>query len=134
MALIVTMDDIGLWLARAGRLAATRAFGRGLVVAMPKLMAALSVIGTAAMLWVGGSIVIHGAEELGWGWLGHHIHDWAAAAGHALPTVAAFAEWSVKALLDGIFGVALGLALIPLAGRFIGPLWSRVAASLPRRG
>ncbi|MCB2159474.1 MAG: DUF808 domain-containing protein, partial [Rhodobacteraceae bacterium] len=52
VALIVKMDDIGLFLARNARLGATRAFGRGLVVAMPRLMTALSTIGTAAMLWV----------------------------------------------------------------------------------
>ena len=85
VALIVKMDDIGLFLARNARLGATRAFGRGLVVAMPRLMTALSTIGTAAMLWVGGSIVIHGLEELGLVWLGHQIHDLAAALAAMLP-------------------------------------------------
>ena len=128
VAMIVKMDDIGLFLARRGRLSLTRAAGRGLVVGMPKLMAVLSTVGTAAMLWVGGSIIIHGLEELGWGWLGHHIHDWSAALGHAVPVAAGFAEWAAKAALDGIFGAVLGMALIPVATRAISPLWARLAA------
>jgi predicted DNA repair protein MutK len=126
VALIVKMDDIGLFMARRGRLGLTRAAGRGLVVGMPKLMALLSTVGTAAMLWVGGSIVIHGLEELGWGWLGHHIHDWAAAVAHAIPVAEGFVEWAVKATLDGLFGVGLGLLIIPLATRLVGPMLARV--------
>lgn len=125
VALIVKMDDIGLYLARKGRLGLTRALGRGLVIAMPKLMTFLSTVGTAAMLWVGGSIVIHGLEYAGLDWLGHHIHDWAAAAGHAVPAASGAVEWLAKATLDGVFGLALGIALIPVATRLVGPLWQR---------
>lgn len=128
VALIVKMDDIGLYLARRGRLGLTRASGRGLVAAMPKLMALLSTVGTAAMLWVGGSIVIHGMEVLGWGWLGHHIHDWAATLAHSAPMASGFVEWAAKATLDGILGAALGLALIPVATRAISPFWARFFA------
>jgi predicted DNA repair protein MutK len=89
---------------------------------MPVLMKILSIVGTAAMLWVGGSIVIHGLEVLGFGWLGHLIHDWAYALGHAVPAAyEGAAEWMAKATMDGIFGVALGLLLIPLATKVIGP-------------
>lgn len=127
VALIVKMDDIGLHLAANARLAATRALGRGLVLAMPKVMAFLSTVGTAAMLWVGGSIVIHGLEENGFGWLGHHIHDWAAAVGHAVPEgLTGIVEWLAKAGMDGLFGLALGMLLIPVATRVIGPLLARV--------
>lgn len=128
VALIVKMDDIGLYLARRGRMGLTRAGGRGLVAAMPKLMALLATVGTAAMLWVGGSIIIHGMEDLGWGWLGHHIHDWSAAIAHAVPLANGFVEWSAKATLDGIFGAALGLVLIPVATRLVAPLWTRLSA------
>lgn len=131
VALIVKMDDIGLFMARKGRLSLTRAAGRGLVVGMPKLMALLSTVGTAAMLWVGGSIVIHGLEELGWGWLGHHIHDWAAAVAHAVPVAEGAVEWAVKATLDGLFGVGLGLLLIPLATRLVGPMIASATGKAP---
>jgi predicted DNA repair protein MutK len=127
VALIVKADDVGLFMAANGRLGATRALGRGVVRAMPGLMKALTIIGTAAMLWVGGSIVIHGMEQLGFGWLGHHIHDAAAAAADLLPDAYhGAAEWSAKAAMDGLFGVALGLLLIPVATRFMVPAWRAV--------
>jgi uncharacterized protein len=129
VALIVKMDDLGLFMAARGRLRTTRAFGRGLVLGMPVLMSILSTVGTAAMLWVGGSIIIHGMEELGLPWLGHHIHDWAALAGHAVPAATAFVEWAVKAAIDGLLGLVLGIALIPLATRVIGPMWARLFGS-----
>ncbi|MDP3959279.1 MAG: DUF808 domain-containing protein [Pseudorhodobacter sp.] len=136
VAVIVKLDDIGLHLARVARLAATRTLGRGLVQAMPILMTVLSSIGTAAMLWVGGSIILHGSEVLGWGWLAHHIEAWAAAVGHLGPEQAlGTVEWLVTAALDGVFGVGLGLILIPLANRVVAPLWARLTgkggAALP---
>jgi uncharacterized protein len=124
VALIVKMDDIGLHMAKTGRTGAGRSFGRGLVLAMPILLTFLSIVGTLAMLWVGGSIVIHGMEVLGWDWLGHHIHDWAHAIAVASPVATGFLEWFAKAAMDGVFGVVIGLALIPLATRVIGPLWA----------
>lgn len=122
VGLIVKMDDIGLFLARRGRLGLTRGFGRGLVVAMPKVMTVLSVVGTAAMLWVGGSIVIHGMEAAGLTWLGHHIADLAQAASAMVPQAQGFADWLVKAAMDGVFGLTLGIILMPIA-KLIVPLW-----------
>ena len=123
VALIVKMDDVGLFLANRAPTPVGRGLGRGLVKFMPVLMWLLSVVGTAAMLWVGGSIIIHGLEVLGFGWLGHHIHDLAYAAGHAVPAAwAGFIEWSAKATMDGVFGVAWGLVLIPVATKVIGPV------------
>jgi predicted DNA repair protein MutK len=123
VALIVKMDDVGLYLTNNAPTPIGRGLGRGLVRFMPVLMKILSIVGTAAMLWVGGSIVIHGLEVLGFGWLGHLIHDWAYALGHAVPAAyEGAAEWMAKATMDGIFGVALGLMLIPLATKVIGPV------------
>jgi hypothetical protein len=66
VGVIVKMDDIGLHLARRpGAGAMTRRFGRMLVAAMPRVMWLLATVGTAAMLWVGGGILLHGADELG---------------------------------------------------------------------
>ncbi|NVK12792.1 MAG: DUF808 domain-containing protein [Rhodobacteraceae bacterium] len=128
VALIVKMDDVGLYLAQNAHTGFGRGLGRGLVKFMPVLMKILSVVGTAAMLWVGGSIIIHGLEVLGFGWLGHHIHDWAYAVGHAVPAAwEGFAEWSAKAAMDGVFGVAWGLVLIPLATKVIGPVIAAVS-------
>ncbi|UWR41698.1 DUF808 domain-containing protein [Phaeobacter inhibens] len=128
VAVIVKMDDVGLYLAGNAPTPIGRGLGRGLVKFMPVLMWILSVVGTAAMLWVGGSIIIHGLEVLGFGWLGHHIHDWAYAVGHAVPVAwTGFAEWSAKATMDGVFGLAWGLVLIPLATKIVGPVLATVS-------
>ena len=132
VALIVKADDAGLVMARAGRLRTTRALGRGIVAGMPGFLVVLTWVGTAAMLWVGGSIIVHGLEQLGFGWLGHHIHDWAAAVGHMVPAqFVGAAEWFAKAAMDGVFGFVLGLALIPVAKTVITPVWQSIARLWP---
>lgn len=126
VAVIVKADDLGLLMASRGRFQATRVVGRWIVKIMPAFMLWLTIIGTAAMLWVGGSIIIHGMEELGFGWLGHHIHDWSAALGHLVPSAGGIIEWSATALMDGIFGVALGAAIIPVVSKVIAPIWAKL--------
>ena len=125
VGLIVKMDDIGLFFARRGKLGLTRSFGRGLVAGMPKLLTFLSTVGTLAMLWVGGSIIIHGMDVLGMHEPYGTIHHWAVAAAAAIPAAAGFVEWAVTAFFDGVLGLILGIALIPLATRVIGPLMAR---------
>ena len=122
VALIVKMDDVGLHMAATGRTGAGRALGRGLVRGMPKLMSALSLIGTAAMLWVGGNIVTHGLEVTHlWTWPYETIHHLADATAAAIGTAQGFVAWAVTAFFDGMFGLILGVALIPVATRVIGP-------------
>lgn len=106
VALIVKMDDIGLHLAER-RPAAVRAIGRGLVMGMPVLMQALSTIGTAAMIWVGGGILVHGFDELGWHMPESLIHH----ATEAVHGAGAFASWVVTATGSGIFGLLIGGAI-----------------------
>jgi len=135
VALIVKMDDVGLFMSTRGRLGATRAVGRGLVLGMPGFLAILSTIGTAAMLWVGGSIILHGADVLGWGWLYDQIHHIAVAVAHLVPAnLTGFVEWGVTAFFDGVFGLLLGLLLIPVATRVIGPLVAGLTARRSRAG
>ncbi len=125
VALIVKMDDVGLHMARTGRTAAGRALGRGLVVGMPKVMALLSVVGTAAMLWVGGNIVLHGLEVTHlWTWPYDTIHHLAEVAAEAVGRAQGFVSWAVTAFFDGLFGLALGMLLIPVGTRIVGPLWT----------
>ena len=126
VALIVKMDDIGLHMAANRKTAAARAFGRGLVVAMPKLMSLLSTVGTLAMLWVGGSIVIHGMDVLGLHEPYGSIHHLAELAAHALPQAAGFVQWAVTAACDGVLGLGLGMLLVPVVTRVISPLWARL--------
>lgn len=121
VALLVKMDDAGLKLSQIGKLQLTRSFGRGMVRAMPGFMKAIAAIGTAAMLWVGGNIIVHGLEVLGWHWPYDTIHHIAVAVAEAVGRATGLVEWVVTAALDGVIGLALGLALMPLVTRVIAP-------------
>jgi uncharacterized protein len=111
VGLIVKMDDIGLHLAQKG-IAGTRSFGRALVRGMPVLLAALSVVGTAAMIWVGGGIIVHGLEVFGVSGPAHFIHDAAERVGHAVPIASGLVEWTVGALGSGIVGIIIGALIV----------------------
>ncbi len=121
VALIVKMDDFGLRL--AGRSSAMAQWmGRMLVAGMPKLLAALGVIGTAAMAWVGGGIVVHGLETTGiLVAVPHAFHHWAETVGHAMPFASGAVTWVVNAVLAGLFGLALGFVVVQAVG-----LWHRL--------
>ena len=124
VALIVKMDDIGLFMAATARTGFGQAIGRGLVKGMPKLMAILSTVGTAAMLWVGGSILIHGLDVLGWPVLYDWIHHMAEGAVHGIQGPATgFLQWMITAGMDGLFGLAVGMVLIPLVTKVVLPLF-----------
>jgi predicted DNA repair protein MutK len=110
VGLIVKMDDIGLHMAKEGN-SARRAIGRGLVAFMPKLLAALALIGTAAMLWVGGQIFLHGLDEYHIGNIGHGLHDFAHGVAGGLPGAGVW-EWLINAGGAGIFGLLLGGVIV----------------------
>jgi predicted DNA repair protein MutK len=108
VGLIVKMDDIGLHLAQRS-LASTRALGRGMVKAMPVVLAGLASIGTAAMLWVGGGILVHGLHEYHFTPVPVWVERAAEAAGHASPAaVAGVVSWVVTALLSAVVGLIVG--------------------------
>lgn len=136
VAVIVKADDVGLALARLApaSLAAAplRATGRAIVHAMPHLLRALSIIGTAAMIWVGGGIILHGLEAYGLGWPAHALHDAGAAVARAAPIAQALVAWLVEAAGAGVAGFAIGVLAIPLTSRVLSPLWRQVKA-LTRR-
>ncbi|NJC34267.1 hypothetical protein GGR88_001741 [Sphingomonas jejuensis] len=108
VGLLVKMDDVGLRMQRAGGSAA--GIGRGLVKAMPMLLKVLAVVGTAAMLWVGGGILIHGLAELGLAGPEHVIHDLAVGIGGD----AAAIEWLVTAVASGVVGLVAGGIVVAL--------------------
>ncbi|GAB3495586.1 DUF808 domain-containing protein [Flexivirga lutea] len=111
VALIVKMDDIGLALAD-GATGVREAIGRGMVMGMPKVMAALSTVGIVAMLWVGGHILLNGFDELGWHapyGLVHHlenaVHDATGALGSTF-------GWVVNTFFSAVLGAVVGAIVV----------------------
>jgi len=117
VAAIVKADDVGLHWAAAGRTGAVRALGRAVVRGMPGFMRALLAVGTAAMLWVGGQIVVHGVAQMG----RHGPEDAVAALAQAFAPWGGPAEWLAGAALHGGLGLMLGLALMPMMHHLIAP-------------
>jgi predicted DNA repair protein MutK len=155
VALIVKADDVGVALSLNGRPASTllglrraapdappsradrvlaplaRAVGRGLVLGMPPFLRVLGVVGTAAMLWVGGGILLHGLEGFGVPGPAHLVHGAGRAAAGLAPAAAGAVEWLVGAALSGLAGLAVGAAAIPLVQFAAAPL-ARAAKGLLR--
>ena len=107
VALIVKMDDVGLHLAQKPS-AAVRKLGRGMVEAMPLLLTAIAGIGTAAMLWVGGSIILHQLAQLGFAAPEHLLEAAAHAVAHATGSLGGVLGWLTTAALSGLAGLVLG--------------------------
>ncbi|MGB3166977.1 MAG: DUF808 domain-containing protein [Alteraurantiacibacter sp.] len=119
VGLIVKMDDIGLHLAQK-RSQFAQSFGRGMVAFMPHLLTILSFVGTIAMLWVGGGIILHGLAEIGIAgpehWvegIEHGVSDIAGAAGGLL-------GWFTFAGLSALTGLVLGAVLVFVLHKVLG--------------
>ncbi len=110
VAFIVKLDDIGLHLCREHD-GAVGKFGATLVHAMPKTLAALTVIGTAAMLWVGGGIIVHGLEELGLHFPGHQIETVASAVAAGTSALGGALSWLTTAILYAVTGIVIGCVI-----------------------
>jgi uncharacterized protein len=128
VALIVKADDFGVFLANndhASVLAGTgRVLGRALVLGMPVFLTILCAVGTAAMIWVGGGIILHGLEVYGPPSIGLMVHAAAETAAHALPSTAGALEWIVEAAISGVLGLLIGAATIPIVGFAVKPAWT----------
>ncbi len=111
VGLIVKMDDIGLHLAKR-RARATQAFGRGLVQAMPLLLSVLATVGPAAMLWVGGGILLHGGEVLGVAAPAHIQHGVAHAVETTTGPLGGVLGWLASAALAAVAGIVAGFAVV----------------------
>ncbi len=117
VALIVKADDMGVALYRNPGFTGQwgRQAGRTIVLSVPKLLGALATIGMAAMLWVGGGIVLHGLESFGLGAPSHALHDLTVLAlGSGGPVLGPILGWFVGATGAGLFGVALGGVIVAL--------------------
>ena len=120
VALIVKMDDAGLHLSREGRTEAGRNFGRGLVNAMPHLLTLLSVVGTVAMLWVGGGIIIHGLHELGVLFPEEAIHSAQHWVEHVAGGLGGVLGWLTFAGASALVGLALGALIVFVLHKVLG--------------
>jgi predicted DNA repair protein MutK len=136
VALIVKADDAGLALARydGGSIigGAIRSLGRGLVRGMPIFLTVLSTIGTAAMIWVGGGIILHGIEKYGPPVVGRTVHGIAEAVAHAIPPLAGILAWTVEAAISGVLGLLIGAVAIPAVQYGLAPAWKRLRRSQDR--
>jgi predicted DNA repair protein MutK len=115
VALIVKMDDVGLKMTTRTSPTSQR-IGHGLVRGMPKLLSVLSVVGTAAMLWVGGHILLVGAAELGW----HTPYDLVHDLEHALPhdgSIGGVVTWLANTLASAVLGLAVGSVIALVVAR-----------------
>lgn len=116
VALIVKMDDVGL--ALVGRESAvSQRIGRVMVSGMPKLLSALTIVGTAAMLWVGGHILLVGTDELGWHGPYEFVHDLEIAVDDAVGRVGGVAAWLVNTAFSAAIGLVVGVAIVTAVSR-----------------
>ncbi|OBA85666.1 ABC transporter [Mycobacteriaceae bacterium 1482268.1] len=110
---IVKMDDVGLSLTQRGSKLAQRV-GRGLVAGMPKLLSALSTIGTAAMLWVGGHILLVGSDELGWHTPYRLVHHAEETVHHTVEVVGGVLAWLINTAASAVIGLIVGLVVVAI--------------------
>ncbi len=114
VALIVKMDDAGLALTRRASPSAQRV-GHAMVAGMPRLLAVISVVGTAAMLWVGGHILLVGADDLGWHAPYDAVHHVQEAAADAVTAAGAVLGWLVNTVASAIVGLVWGAIAVAIA-------------------
>jgi predicted DNA repair protein MutK len=116
VALIVKMDDVGLRLAQT-RDGPAASFGRGLVRGMPVVMSILATVGIAAMLWVGGHILLVGLDELGVSFLYDEVHHLEDDVDDALGAVGGIGAWLTNTAASAVFGLAVGAIVVALMHR-----------------
>ncbi|MBF6620993.1 MAG: DUF808 domain-containing protein [Patulibacter sp.] len=117
VALIVKMDDVGLRLAQT-RDGAIASFGRGLVRAMPIVMSVLSTVGIAAMLWVGGHILLVGLDDLGASWLYDQVHHVEVDVRDGLGAVGGVGGWLTNTVASAMLGVVVGAIIVAIVHPF----------------
>lgn len=117
VALIVKADDIGLHMSEESETEAGRATGRAIVRGMPSFLKWLTIVGTAAMLWVGGAIIVHGLAELGWHGPEHVVEEFV----FAFEGLGSFFGWLCEVALFGALGFVIGTLVMPVAHRVVVP-------------
>jgi predicted DNA repair protein MutK len=117
VAIIVKVDDGGVYLAQR-RGTTIPATGKAIVYGMPTFLGMLSFVGTVAMLWVGGSIIIHGLHSYGINGPEHMVHVVSDVARAATPPIGGVMAWLAGAITSAAFGLVIGaptaLVLVPV--------------------
>lgn len=113
VGVLIKIDDIGLALAnREGASKGMKKFGLFLVKGMPKLLTAIGIIGTLAMLWVGGHILLVGFDELGLHWPYQAVHHVVENFEHLGGAV----TWLVETGFSLLFGLLVGALIAVVVG------------------
>ena len=112
VGLIVKMDDIGVHLAKRNSVLANH-FGRGLIKSMPHVLKGLTFIGTLAMLWVGGGIIVHGLEHFEFAAVPHLIEGFSDVA-ERVPGVGSITGWLAFAASSALVGLTLGAMIVAI--------------------
>jgi predicted DNA repair protein MutK len=108
---IVKMDDIGIRLTERSSAVAQRV-GHALVRAMPRLLAVISVVGVAAMIWVGGHILLVGVDKLGWHAPYELVHHWEEAVHDAAGALGGALGWLVNTAASAAIGLVVGAVVV----------------------
>jgi uncharacterized protein len=110
VAVVVKMDDVGLHLTET-RSGFGQRIGRALVAGMPRVLSALSAVGTLAMLWVGGHILLAGSDRLGWHPPYHLLHHAEDRVRHSVKPFGAVLGWLVDTGVSAVVGLVVGFAV-----------------------
>jgi predicted DNA repair protein MutK len=129
VGLIVKMDDIGLSLTGRRR-RGVQQLGHALVAGMPKLLAVISAVGTGAMLWVGGHILLAGVNELGWHAPHELVHHLSEQVHHTVRGIGAGLGWLVSTAASALVGLVVGA--VAVAVMQVLPFGSEAEASSSR--
>ncbi|MBN9644818.1 DUF808 domain-containing protein [Corynebacterium mendelii] len=125
VGLLVKIDDIGLRLAKRPS-KQSKKIGLAMVDGMPKILNAIAVIGTFAMLWVGGHIMLVGVGELFWAAPVTVVHHLAHTAG-TIPGIGGLAAWLTETGFSMVAGLAWGVVIVAVVAAV-----RRTSANHPR--
>ena len=107
VALLVKIDDIGLSMMKSSARQVRRT-GARIVGAMPTVFTVISIIGTVAMLWVGGHLVITNLAQTFW----HGPYDVLHTVTHAVEAAGPVVVWVADTAMSAVFGLILGMVVV----------------------
>ncbi|KAA3509555.1 DUF808 domain-containing protein [Agrobacterium rosae] len=125
VALIVKADDVGIAMAKTSS-SVLQVIGRGLVYGMPIFLKVLAAAGTAAMLWVGGSILVHGLAQLSYAGPEHLINDVSTVVVSAISFAPSVVGWLATSAQQAVLAIIIGAVAVAAMGTVIAPMWRKM--------